>query len=160
MKYQVLSVGKPRDKVLAELFSRYETRLRRMVDVETAQVAEFSGGGLKAEEVRRREADRLRAHLGKAKQGRRTLVALDEHGATPDTRELARILEEQQERGVQTMTFAVGGHHGLDPSFVREADMSVALSRLTFTHELARVLLVEQLYRARALLAGHPYHRG
>lgn len=86
-------------------------------------------------------------------------MALDERGETLSSRELARLLEDLARRGVRRTTFVIGGDEGLDPGLVSGADRVLALSRMTFTHELACVVLLEQLYRAHALLAGHPYHR-
>lgn len=170
MHVRVLRVGKGRDRLLAELAGRYLERACRMAPVQLEHVPEAEGAGRSADEARRLEADRLRAALaGDGKAGRgggrsgrggdQAVVALDERGETLSSRELARLLEDLARRGVRRTTFVIGGDEGLDPGLVSGADRVLALSRMTFTHELACVVLLEQLYRAHALLAGHPYHR-
>lgn len=156
MQVDILWVGRARDKLADELFERYLQRLGRLVRVETAHVAEVRGKGRSRDEIRRLEAERLRSALSR-RDGR--VVALDERGRGQDTRELARRMGGLAERGLRRMSFVIGGAEGLDRDFVKEADEVLSLSPLTFPHELARVLLAEQLYRCWSLLAGHPYHR-
>lgn len=102
-----------------------------------------------------------------AEEGRRVLaalrpgehaVALDEHGQELTTRELARWLELRLQSG-EDLAICIGGPDGHAPEVLARCAMRWSLSRLTFPHALVRVLLVEQLYRAQSLLAGHPYHR-
>jgi len=86
------------------------------------------------------------------------IVALDEHGAAWTTQELAAQLARRQARG-DDVAFVIGSADGLAPDVKAGADAIVALSAMTLPHGLVRVLLAEQLYRARSVLAGHPYHR-
>jgi 23S rRNA (pseudouridine1915-N3)-methyltransferase len=72
---------------------------------------------------------------------------------------MARIIEEWETRGLQTITFLIGGYLGLDDEIRRRADLTWSLSRLTFTHEMTRFILLEQLYRACSIKAGHNYHK-
>lgn len=99
------------------------------------------------------EAQRLRAASRNAR-----VIALDEHGAAWTTRELADHLARFATQG-EDIAFVIGSADGLDPGVKRDAGAVVALSALTLPHALVRILLVEQLYRAGTLLAGHPYHR-
>ncbi len=89
---------------------------------------------------------------------RETLVPLDEHGSELSTAELARWLREQQGTGTE-LVFIIGGADGLDAAVLARAHRRWSLSQLTLPHGLARVVLIEQLYRAASLIAGHPYHR-
>ena len=73
--------------------------------------------------------------------------------------QLADEIRRGAERGLAHATFVIGGDEGLDPALIAEADLSLSLSRMTFTHEFARAMLMEQVYRAHAIIAGHPYHR-
>jgi 23S rRNA (pseudouridine1915-N3)-methyltransferase len=100
------------------------------------------------------EARRIRAALP---AGCRT-VALDEHGKTFTTAELARLLQDWMHEGGDT-AFVIGGADGLQPALKRDAPLTLSLSRMTLPHQLVRVLLAEQLYRSISLLHGHPYHR-
>ena len=86
-------------------------------------------------------------------------VALDERGDALTSLELARYIGEARDRSVPGVTFWIGGADGLDPALLREADRRLSLGRLTLPHRLARLVLVEQLYRAMAILHGDPYHR-
>ena len=86
------------------------------------------------------------------------LVALDERGRELTTRELARWLGSRMQHG-KDLAFLIGGPDGLAPAVRSRSDFTLALSRLTLPHALARVLLCEQLYRAHCILANHPYHR-
>lgn len=87
------------------------------------------------------------------------LVALDERGRPWSSRELAERLAAWRDRGVTTLAFAIGGADGLGPAVIERADAVVSLGAMTWPHLLVRSLLLEQLYRAQQILAGHPYHR-
>ena len=87
------------------------------------------------------------------------VVALDPAGRTPDSEELASLLTGWEDRGAHTVCFLIGGHLGLHRSVLARADLVLSLSRLTFTHELTRLVLLEQLYRACTIRAGHRYHK-
>lgn len=162
MKLGVACVGKPRDKLLADLAARYEERLQRSVRLVTAWVPEAEGQKRPTDEVRRLEACRLREVLARWQRaaGRSCpVVALDERGETPTSRELAARIQAWADGGTPHVSFLIGGDEGLDPSLRGEAGMVLALSRMTFTHEMARVILLEQLWRAETIRSGHPYHR-
>ncbi len=105
-------------------------------------------------------AQLLAAEAGRVRTACRgaSMVALDERGDAWSTRTLADALARWRDTGAD-ICFVIGSADGLDPVLRREAAATVALSALTLPHALVRILLVEQLYRASALLAGHPYHR-
>jgi 23S rRNA (pseudouridine1915-N3)-methyltransferase len=100
------------------------------------------------------EALRLRAAIPAGA----TCVALDEHGRTASTQDLARLLEGWRREGADVV-FLIGGADGLEVELKRSAHLMLSLSAMTLPHQLVRVLLAEQLYRAASLLQGHPYHR-
>ncbi len=145
----LFAVGRLRDGPEAELFARYNTRLRPKFAV--TEIAEARGSPA---EVRRREGEALLAALPNAAY----VVALDLGGIAPDSEELARLLERWLAAG-RPVCFLVGGAEGLDAQVIARADYTLSLGRLTWPHLLARVMLVEQVYRARSIAAGHPYHR-
>lgn len=87
------------------------------------------------------------------------LVALDERGQSWSSRDLAERLAAWRDRGVATLAFAIGGADGLGPSVIERADAVLSLGAMTWPHLLVRSLLLEQLYRAQQISAGHPYHR-
>ena len=109
--------------------------------------------GLTPEIIKAREGARLLAQIPL-----RTLVtALDPGGRECTTQEFAAWLTRREEEALP-LAFLIGGHLGLDPALLKRADERLALSRLTLTHELSRLILLEQLYRAMTLKTGHPYH--
>ena len=105
-----------------------------------------------------RKTDEARA-LRDQVSGSVRLVTLDEHGATMGSEDLAKRIGRWRDDGVQTLAFVIGGPDGLAPDFVKQADLSLSFSPLTWPHQLVRIMLAEQLYRATTILSGHPYHR-
>ncbi len=147
---RLLAIGKapPRTPEM-ELFARYAQRLRPPLTL--VELAEGQG---RAAESKRREGEALLAAL----RPDEFLVALDMEGEAPDSPGLARLLAAWREQGREP-AFAIGGAEGLDAAVLARAGARLSLGRLTWPHMLARALLAEQLYRAQAILAGHPYHR-
>ena len=101
------------------------------------------------------EAKRLMANVPKGSY----VVALDERSAAKSTEKLVKWYDGLERRFVNHLTFIIGGPDGLDPSVISAANETLSLSPMTFTHELARLLLTEQLYRVLSHRSGHPYHR-
>ena len=87
------------------------------------------------------------------------LVALDQRGAEWSSRELADRLRTWRDSGIGAIAFAIGGAEGLGPAVIERADAVLSLGMMTWPHLLVRCMLLEQLYRAQQILAGHPYHR-
>jgi 23S rRNA (pseudouridine1915-N3)-methyltransferase len=109
-----------------------------------------SAASRKAEEARA-----IHEHL----PGNVTLVALDEHGRATGSEDFAKRIARWRDDGKQDLTFVIGGADGLDPEFINAADLVLSFSPLTWPHQLVRIMLAEQLYRATTILSGHPYHR-
>jgi 23S rRNA (pseudouridine1915-N3)-methyltransferase len=154
MRIRLLCVGKPRDRVLARVHDRYAERLGRLGPrYESLWVPDEEVTGLGGtERAREREAGRLLARL----EARGTVVVLDGRGTAWSSAELAARLERWATPG---LTLILGGPHGLHESVRARAGERWSLSALTLPHELARVVVVEQIYRAVTLLRGIPYHR-
>ena len=106
--------------------------------------------------MREAEADRLLARLA----GDARVVALTRTGGGMNSRELARYLERLAAEAVGNVAFVIGGAFGLSPRVRARADRTLALSPMTLPHEMARLVLAEQLYRAGTILRGEPYHKG
>jgi 23S rRNA (pseudouridine1915-N3)-methyltransferase len=149
MAMHLLAVGRLRDSPEADLFARYNARLRPALAV--SEIAESRGAPA---EAKRREAAALLA--GIPPQG--FVVALDQGGETPDSAQLAQRLEQWLGLG-RPLCFVIGGPEGLDAAVLARANHVLSLGPLTWPHLLARAMLAEQLYRARAIATGHPYHR-
>jgi len=145
----LLAVGRLRDSPEAALFARYNARLQPTLAV--SEIAEARGAPL---EAKRREGAALLA----AVPPQAFVIALDLGGEAPDSERLARQLEQWLGLG-RPLCFVIGGAEGLDAAVLARADHVLSFGKLTWPHLLARAMLAEHLYRARAIAAGHPYHR-
>ena len=145
----VIAVGRLRQGPEADLFARYNTRLRPKLRV--TEIAEARGAPA---EVKRREGEALLTALPPSA----FVVALDSGGNAPDSEELARKLEQWLATG-RPVCFLLGGAEGLDAPVIARADYVLSLGRLTWPHFLVRAMLAEQVFRARSIASGHPYHR-
>jgi 23S rRNA (pseudouridine1915-N3)-methyltransferase len=147
---RLIAVGKLRAGAEAELFTRYNGRLRPPLQV--TEIAEARGA---LAEAKRREAEALLAAL----PAQAFAVALDLGGRAPDSETFAALLERWLGAS-RPLCFLIGGAEGLDASVLARADHVLSLGPLTWPHMLVRVMLAEQLYRACSIVSGHPYHRG
>lgn len=154
MKLTLLAVGDKMPAWAEDATTEYLKRLPREASMVLSTVKPERRAGQSAEAIKQAEAARL---LEKIPTGSR-LVALDEHGRQVSTRELADLLERWLESGKDTV-LVIGGADGLAQDLLNRAETRLALSRLTLPHAMARVLVVEQVYRAMSLLHNHPYHR-
>ncbi len=146
---RLIAVGRCKNGPERDLLERYVQRL--VPRLELVEVPEARGAPV---EVKRREAQALLGCL----PGNALAVALDEGGERPDSTAFSARLEGWLGSG-RPLCFLVGGAEGLHASVLARADASLSLGAMTWPHMLVRGLLAEQLYRARAISAGHPYHR-
>lgn len=144
--------GRAKHDAAQSLIESYRERLPWPVTIR--EVEDRKQGGSVAER-KAREADLLLAAVPKGA----VLVALDERGKGLSSRQFAEILEKWRDAGEQEVAFLIGGADGLGPALTARARLTLSLSAMTWPHLLARVMLLEQLYRAWSLQAGHPYHR-
>jgi 23S rRNA (pseudouridine1915-N3)-methyltransferase len=153
MKLRVVTVGKDRSGLYAPAVEEYVKRLARYAKLEVVEVPEARrhAGTPRAKDE---EGEALLARLG----ARERVVVLDERGEEATSAAFARRVERWLARG-QDVALVIGGADGLADAVKARADETLALSRLTFAHRLARVVLVEQLYRAMTILRGEPYHK-
>ena len=141
MKLRVLWVGKSRDAWVKEVVADYAGRIRRYAPLELCEVRDEKGA--EAEEMRRRECERLEKQIPPGA----TLVLLDERGEQMDSPGLAAFIGKQRDSGTGELVFAIGGAYGFSEEFRRRGRL-LALSKMTFTHQMVRVFLLEQIYRA------------
>lgn len=150
-RFRVLTVGRSRCEWADLAVADYTQRIRRL-------------GGVSEEEVRaetfRGDVDRVRSVEGErllsAISPKERLIALDERGERLDTHAFAALIDQARQQG--PVTFGIGGPYGHDPTVRTRAWRTIRLSDLVLNHQLARVILYEQLYRALTLLEGIPYH--
>jgi len=131
----------------------YAERVRRHAELDLVELP-AAKGALPPADARRREGEALLAKL----KPESWLVALDERGTLLDSLELARLVATARDAG-RELVFAIGGDEGLDTPVRERAWKVLALSRMTLPHRLARLVLLEQLYRAFSMLRGEPYHK-
>jgi len=151
----VYVVGRPRDTALGAAIAEYEQRAARYWDLE---VVEVKGGGARGgdgpEVVMRREGERLLERIAPGAQ----VVLCDVGGEMLDSAQFARWMLERRDLA-QSVAFVIGGAYGVSPEVRSRARRRMALAPWTLPHELARLVLVEQLYRAGTIGRGEPYHK-
>jgi 23S rRNA (pseudouridine1915-N3)-methyltransferase len=151
LRLKVFWVGKTRDPWIREAVDEYAGRIRRYLPLELVDVRDEKGA--EAEEMRRRECERLEKLISP----QATLVLLDETGEQMTSPGLASFIGRQRDSGIGELVFVIGGAYGFSEAF-RKRGKLLALSKLTFTHQMVRAFLLEQIYRAFTILNGEPYH--
>ena len=141
---KIFAVGKMKNSALSELAQDYLTRLNRYANTELMEIKDSSP---------EKEAQKVSTSL---KNFRGKVYALGEEGKELSSMELSKLLENDLMSG--SSAFLIGGPYGISKKFKTDANNIISLSRMTFTHEMARVLLLEQLYRAKSISAGSGYH--
>lgn len=154
VKVIVAAVGKPRDAALAAAIRHYEERAAHYWPLEIVEVKEESARGAAPAQVMQREGERMVAKLPKGA----LLVLCDPGGDTFDSAKFAAWLQQVRERA-QDIAFVIGGAFGIGLELRQVPHRRIGLAPWTLPHELARLVLAEQLYRAGTLLRGEPYHK-
>jgi len=153
---KIIVVGKTKETSLRSLERSYLERIARYTRVDLVTVRqEKSPRGCTGSRTLKAEGKRILQELQKGDY----LVVLDIAGQELTSRELARFLEQHLISAARRLVFVTGGPLGLDDAVKKRADLLLSFSKLTFTHEMIRVLLLEQLYRAWTLLRGEKYHK-
>jgi 23S rRNA (pseudouridine1915-N3)-methyltransferase len=146
MKLKIAWIGKTKSAAIRTLTDDYLGRISRYVKVESQELHS--------------EAALLKQFEQSAARTKPFVVFLDSRGRELTSEQFAAFLRQHQDRGTQLLFFAVGPADGFSPAARDSASETLSLARITLPHELARVVLLEQLYRAFTILAGHPYHSG
>jgi 23S rRNA (pseudouridine1915-N3)-methyltransferase len=146
MRLRVAWIGKTKDAAIQSLTADYLKRLSRYIPTESVELAN--------------EAVLLKLLEKSGSRSPQTLVQLDARGKQLSSEQLAEFLRQHQDRGTQSLLFAVGGPDGFSDAARAAASFQLSLGKMTLPHELARVVLLEQLYRGFTILKGHPYHLG
>ena len=155
MRIRILAIGTRVPRWAQEACAEYLQRLQAAFQIELIEIAAGKRSpGIDPSRAIQRESTQLARHLRPADH----VVALDERGRELTTRTLASWLGARRSQG-SDVALLIGGPDGLTPEIRARSHETLSLSRLTLPHALARVVLIEQLYRAHSILAGHPYHR-
>jgi len=159
LKITIIAVGKLKEKYLKEGIAEYSKRLSRFCDLNIIEVADEQApenlSSAQEEQVKKREAERI---LKRVSSGS-FLIVLDVKGKKLDSEGFASKLKSLFLSGNSNITFVIGGSLGLDGELLRKADFSLSLSDMTFPHQLTRLILLEQLFRAFKIINGEPYHK-
>ncbi len=153
MQIVILSVGKLKEKFWREAEAEYKKRLQSFASLSLEEVSDEAGdqvGRIKAVEAAR-VLDRIR--------DRDFVIALDAKGTKFTSQAFARYLEDVFTKGASRYVLVIGGSHGLDASVLSRADLILSFSDFTFPHQLMRIILLEQLYRAFQIMRGTKYHK-
>ncbi len=159
MKITVLTVGKIKEKFFRDAIDEYSKRLSRYCKLEILQVADEKtpDGASEAleQQIKEKEGERI---LSNIKDGS-FVIALAIEGKMPDSVELAEKIEKWGISGISQLVFVIGGSLGLSDAVLARADYKLSFSRMTFPHQLMRVILLEQIYRSYRIIQGEPYHK-
>jgi 23S rRNA (pseudouridine1915-N3)-methyltransferase len=159
MRVVVIAIGRLKQGPERELAERYRERfddIGRKLGFRGLEIHEIAES--RARDTATRIAEEAAA-ISALIPEKYLLVALDEHGENVDSAAFARHLERWRDQSVANTIFTIGGADGLSPDLQRKAKLRIAFGSATWPHQMVRVMLLEQIYRAATILAGHPYHR-
>lgn len=145
MKLRIAWIGKTKEAAIQALTAEYLKRIKRYVDAEGIELSNETA------------LLKLASHAGRTAP---VLILMDSRGKQMTSEELAAFIGGHRDRGTQDLIFAIGPADGWSPEMLKAASQTLSLGKMTLPHELARVVLLEQVYRAFTILAGHPYHGG
>lgn len=159
MKIKVITVGKLKEKYLKDGIAEYSKRISRFAKLEMIELADEKTPDKASESENQKileiEGQRILSKVG----DRDFVIALAIEGKTFSSEEFSKQLEEASIKGFSTLTFIIGGSLGLSSSVKNRANLSVSFGRLTLPHQLMRLVLAEQIYRAFTIQQGSPYHK-
>lgn len=154
LKIKIICLGKLKETYWRDAEAEYLKRLGPFAKIETIELPEISFQPKDdPEKIKSLEGESILKHV----KENEFVIALDEHGQEKTSQELARFLDEQSQQG-QAIDFVIGGPLGLSGQILARANFTLSFSRLTFTHQMTRVLVLEQIYRAGSILMGKIYH--
>jgi 23S rRNA (pseudouridine1915-N3)-methyltransferase len=146
VKLKIAWIGKTKDSAIQSLTTEYLKRISRYADVEGVALPD--------------ESALLKLREKTATRPAHAIVLLDSRGRQLTSEELSQFLQNHQDRSPQPLVLAIGPADGFSDEIRKSANAVLSLGKMTFAHELARVVLLEQVYRAFTILKGHPYHTG
>ncbi len=154
MKITLIVVGKTTDSRLQSLIDEYQNRLTHYVSFSMVVIPELKNAkSLSEDQQKQAEGEQILRFATPATD----MVLLDEHGSEYRSLEFADYLQKKMSAG-RDVLFVVGGPYGFSPAVYQRANGKISLSRMTFSHQMIRLLFVEQIYRAMTILRGEPYH--
>lgn len=159
MKITVISVGKIKEKYFRDALAEYEKRLSRYCKLEIIEVEDEKtpdrASETQEDQIRAKEAERILKYV----KDEAYVITLEIAGKMYDSVEFSQKLQTLGIHGVSHLQFIIGGSLGLHEKVCRRADMAVSFSKMTFPHQMMRVILLEQIYRSYRIMNGEPYHK-
>jgi len=155
MKLRFIWIGKTKRAAMKDLIADYLERTRRFARVDLVELRDCSAAVNDVKQIVESEGKEILSRI----ESDPVVVALDERGRELDSIKLAEFMEKHRLAGTKQITFVLGGHCGLSDAVRKRADFALALSQMTLTHEMARVVLTEQIYRAFTIIHDLPYQR-
>jgi 23S rRNA (pseudouridine1915-N3)-methyltransferase len=155
MKITLILNGKTDDDYLIKGFLMYEQRLKHYISFETIVIPALKNTkALSIEQQKQKEGELTLKNI----QSTDKLILLDENGKEYDSVNFSEFIQQQMNSGIKNIVFAVGGPYGFSDEVYKRSNGKIALSKMTFSHQMVRLFFVEQLYRAMTILKNEPYH--
>lgn len=154
MKYEIIFLGKTKGSFLAEGISEYLKRLNHYtsVNIKTVKSKKVQGSD---DFIKEKEGNLLFSNINPSSY----IVALDAHGKQFSSSDFSSQIDRWEHSGIKYLTFVIGGPLGFTREILKKANMQISLSKMTFTHDMVRLFLLEQIYRAYTIKAGEKYHK-
>ena len=155
MKIKLIAIGKTDNKQLMQLIEEYQKRLAHYIKFEFKVIPDIKNTkNLSESQQKEKEGDFILKELVATDQ----LLLLDEKGQEFKSLEFSRFLQKKMNSGIKQLVFVIGGPYGFSDTVYKKAQGKVSLSKMTFSHQMIRLFMVEQLYRAFTILKNEPYH--
>ena len=166
MKIDVICVGKIKEKFYRDALDEYKKRLSKYCNLNVIEVQDEKtpdkASAIEEAEIKRKEGEKILKYLGgtgKGSDGKAYVITLEINGKEIDSLELSKKIDSLGVSGVSHIQFVIGGSLGLADEVIGRADYHLSFSKMTFPHQLMRVILLEQTYRSYRIISGEPYHK-
>ena len=166
MKIDICCVGKVKESSFRDMISEYSKRLSRYANLSILEVQDEKtpdkASAIEEAEIKRKEGEKILKYLGgtgKGSDGKAYVITLEINGKEIDSVELSKKIDSLGVSGVSHIQFVIGGSLGLADEVIGRADYHLSFSKMTFPHQLMRVILLEQIYRSYRIISGEPYHK-
>ncbi|MCG8410880.1 MAG: 23S rRNA (pseudouridine(1915)-N(3))-methyltransferase RlmH [Bacteroidales bacterium] len=155
MKVKLIVIGKTDSKYIKEGNTEYLKRLKHYINAEIIVIQDLKNTkNLSEQQQKKKEGELILNHV----KDNDFVVLLDENGGQYSSVEFSKFIEKQMISGVKNLIFVIGGPYGFSDEVYQKANKKISLSRLTFSHQMVRLIFLEQLYRSMTILKGEPYH--
>ncbi|WP_196893591.1 23S rRNA (pseudouridine(1915)-N(3))-methyltransferase RlmH [Aureivirga marina] len=155
MKIKLLAIGKTDDKNLIQLIDNYQKRLKYYISFDLEIIPDIKNvKNLSEAQQKEKEGELILKKLQSTDQ----LILLDEKGKDYRSLEFANFMQKKMNSGIKQLVFVIGGPYGFSDAIYKKAQGKVSLSKMTFSHQMIRLFMVEQIYRAFTILKNEPYH--